>query len=234
MSALALVVLQAALLSGIGDLDQDGLSDAAEGELAESFRPKLVFDSTENALRSGEPVTLYQVRPVKTAPLTIRLTYLNLWAWDGGYGRRSWCKDSHVGDSQDVGVTVVSDDGGKSFRPVEVRNGAFTWPAKSGKMEWEGSHPVIYFSHGKHHQFFDTSYDGRPAPYTQWGCRETIDGKGPAFLSVLRANAGEPESHPSPPFAGDLAAFGFPGSHAWSTQPFLGPAASPPASFWKK
>src|SRR6185369_2452175 len=40
--------------------DGDGLDDRAEESLAQAFRPWLVFDSRENALRGGEPLTLYQ------------------------------------------------------------------------------------------------------------------------------------------------------------------------------
>lgn len=45
------------------DADHDGLSDAAEGELADAFRPLMVFDSRERPRRAGEPVVVFQVRP---------------------------------------------------------------------------------------------------------------------------------------------------------------------------
>lgn len=212
------------------DLDQDGLADAAELELARRARPYHVFSSRENALRPGEPGTLFQVRPSGCSgprsrcggkDLTVTVKYLNLWQMDGGYGKNSWCGDKHKGDNQALSVDLVSSDDGRTFRIAAVNNGAFVWPTKSGAVRFKnGTHPEIYYSAGKHHQFFDALFHGRAAPYTSWGCKETLDANGPKFLSSLKGNVGEPERRAG--FVDDLSAFGFPGESAWGTKPFCG------------
>jgi hypothetical protein len=214
------------------DRDGDGLDDGAEAALAELFRPWLTLDSHEKATRPGEPVTLYQVRPLGcVGPLnacgtrTVRLTvvYASLWALDGGYGPASlFCYDSHAGDNQTVSVTLRSDDDGLSFFPEAAHIGRWTWPTRSGEVQWlDGTHFRLFLSAGKHHHFFDTFLDRRASPHSDWGCTENVDGRGPSFLARLGGNVGEPESHGAP-FVGDLSALGFPGEHAWDTRSFCG------------
>lgn len=222
------------------DADQDGLVDAAEAELAEAFKPFQVFDSRENARRPHEPVSLFQVRPLGCAgprsrcagaPVTLSVVYLNLWQWDGGYGPGSACRDKHKGDNQEVRLTLVSDDDGQSFRLVEVGMGVFVWPTKSGSVEFrDGRRPTIYYSAGKHHQFFDTRLDGKDSPHSAWGCNDAVDGKGAAFDAELNfrgmpSNAGEPEY----PLLGPLDDRGFPGEDAWGRKDFCGGLNSCPA-----
>lgn len=209
------------------DADGDGLEDRAEAELAEGFKPFLVFDSAERDTRAGEPVTLYQVRPAGCAglrrdcpagPLRLSITYLNLWARDGGYGPDSWCGFPHNGDNQTVRLRLESRDG-VVFRIVRVENAVFAWPDHSGAAEFvDGTHVKIYFSAGKHHQFFDTRLDAKDSPHSSWGCNDSVDGRGAAFLSELSANVGEPERQ----LAGDLAEFGYPGEHAFDKKRFCG------------
>lgn len=229
------------------DLDRDGLVDAGEDELADAFRPYLIFDSREKHRRSFEPVTLYQVRPRGCAgpvarcggPLEVSIVYLFLWQWDGGYGGKSWCGDTHLGDNQKLSIIVESVDSGKTFRIKTIHNGRYLWPRKSGAVGFHsGRHPRIYFSQGKHHQFFDTRMDGRDSPYSSWGCNETIDGGGASLLSTVSGNnVGEPEAHAS--FIGPLDNYGFTGEDAWDENPFCGglacpssKGASPNASKW--
>lgn len=231
------------------DLDKDGLADAAEQELATLARPYLVFSSEENALLPGEPATLFQVRPSGCAgprsrcegkPLTVTVTYLNLWRMDGGYGRNSWCRNKHKGDAQTVSVRLVSSDDGNTFRIDAVENWGFVWPTKSGKVRFrDGTHPEIYFSAGKHHQFFDAKFHGRASQYTNWGCSETLDANGSKFLAALKGNVGEPENRAG--FIDDLSGIGFPGERAWDTKPFCGglPCAAdnpttPTSKAWSK
>ncbi len=218
------------LVPAAEDLDQDGLADAAEAELASLARPYFVFSSQENALRPGEPKTLFQVRPAGCSgprsrcegkDLIVNVTYLNLWQRDGGYGKISWCGDRHIGDDQALNVRLASSDDGNTFRIVAVENWDYVWPTKSGAVRFhQGTHPEIVFSAGKHHQFFDTSMHGRASSYTKWGCKETLDENGPKFMSVLKGNVGEPEHRAG--FVDDLTAIGFPGESAWSRKPFCG------------
>lgn len=118
-------------------------------------------------------------------------------------------------------MRLSSADDGRTFRIVAVENGAFVWPTKSGAARFrDGTHPEIYFSAGKHRQFFDAAYHGRPAPYTKWGCAETLDRNGPKFMSSLKGNVGEPESRSG--IVDDLSGLGFPGERAWDDKPFCG------------
>lgn len=237
------------------DNDRDGLSDAAEAELAQAFRPFMIFDSHENARLSHEPVTLFQVRPLGCvgqlsrcgAPLQVTVVYANLWQWDRGYGPASWwCRlDWHKGDLQGVSMILESDDGA-SFRVHSIRNWGFTWPAHKTVRFLAGRHFWLYFSSGKHHQFFDTALDAKPSPYTKWKCRDNVDGKGDFMLARVERpqgpgwnNVGEPEAHDPKFFVGDLGSYGYAGEDAWSQKPFCGgmpcepsnPTSSP-ASLW--
>lgn len=215
------------------DADLDGLVDAAESELAEAFKPFLIFDSHEKSRRPDEPSTLFQVRPLGCAgprsrcggaPLTLAVVYLNLWQWDGGYGPSSDCRDKHKGDNQEVRLTLVSRDDGLHFRVTEAAIGVFVWPTKSGAVEFrDGRRPAVYFSAGKHHQFFDTLLDGKDSPHSDWGCNDNVDGKGAAFFAELNfrglpSNVGEPEY----PLLSALDDRGFPGEDAWGRRDFCG------------
>jgi hypothetical protein len=214
------------------DFDRDGLEDEGEARLAEAFRPYFVFDASENALRPGEPVTLFQVRPSGCSgpparcggePLRLTLVYVQLWKDDGGYPHL-FGLGGHDGDNQTVVVRVESADAGGTFRITEVRSGGFSWP-KHGARFLEGRHPWIYFSAGKHHQFFDTRHDGRSSPMSVV-FPEAVDGRGPAFLAALRSRlgwhaVGEPDS-PRQWRVGSLDDFGFPGEHAFGALRFCG------------
>jgi hypothetical protein len=168
---------------------------------------------------------------------------LNLWKWDGGYGPASICRDRHIGDAQEVRVRVVSADDGHTFRIDAVLNWGFEWPRKSGKVAFAGgTHPEIFFSAGKHHQFFDTALDRRSSPYSEWDCHDNVDGKGVQELAFVGRdgapnNVGEPEAH----LLSALDGLGYRGENAWGTTPFCGGQkcgpknpTSHPANFWSK
>ena len=214
------------------DADGDGLSDAVETELANAFRPFMVFDSRENARRPEEPIVVFQARPegcvgprsvCGAAPVRVHILYNTLWRQDGGYVISFFCGDSHKGDIALIDVTAESYDDGRTFRMTSVENWGYVWPKKSGTVRFlAGTHPWIYFSGGKHHQYFDAAIDGKPSAYSAWSCREAMDEKGDFKLAELKGNVGEPESHPSARFVDDLSPFGFPGESAWDPRHFCG------------
>jgi hypothetical protein len=238
------------ILGGGADRDNDGLADDAEAELAAQFAPELHFDDRENATRPGEPVTLYQVRPLGCsgtkkqcggADLTVRIVYTHLWEYDGGYGPESrFCRNPHIGDAQAVSVTVSSSDDGATFDAKEVAIGEFTWPKDSAS--WTGAHFNLLPSAGKHHFFFDKSWNGKVSPYSKWNCRDSVNGAGYVVTASLAANVGEPEAHDPVYFAGELTMWGFPGEEAWDTRKFCGGIkcdrktneTSPLVSMWSK
>jgi hypothetical protein len=218
------------------DADRDGLADAVEGELADAFRPFLIFDSRENARRPDEPVVAFQVRPVGCvgprpkcgpAPIAVHILYNTIWRQDGGYVISRFCRDDHKGDIQVVGVRAESYDDGRTFRLSAVENWGFVWPKADARF-LAGTHPWIYLSGGKHHQYFDAAIDGKPSAYSAWSCREAMDGKGEFKLAELKGpgarwnNVGEPESHPSSAFVDDLGPYGYPGESAWDARHFCG------------
>ena len=87
-------------------------------------------------------------------------------------------------------------------------------------------------SAGKHHEYVDTSQDGKA--YAAFlglvGCREGIDARGARVLAELesplapqgRLNVGEKFFHPLNYFVGDLTDFGFKDEHAWGVTEFCG------------
>src|SRR6266498_2287934 len=99
------------------DHDLDGLKDDLEFELADHFKPHIIFDSDEANRLPGEPVTLFQVRPIGCTgvgcPGTYRLLvkYGFLFRRDGGYGESSDCWDDHNGDNQPATFQFDSGDG---------------------------------------------------------------------------------------------------------------------------
>lgn len=219
------------------DHDQDGLPDLREFNLAEQFKPVFVFDSDEGNRRPNEPVVLFQVRPAGCAgsqcpmPVYAWIKYVMLFAEDGGYGPSSDCSNEHHGDNQAVDMRIRSDDG-QSWTLVEIVNSKYKWPGWSVEFRYDQlgrqTHPVIYLSAHKHHQYFDTHNDEENSPYSDWGCNDDVNGQGPTVWAHLLSptnrpnNAGEPEAHSAQYFVGDLAPYGYPGEHAWDSKEFKG------------
>jgi hypothetical protein len=201
------------------DRDNDGLVDVMEGALAEVFRPYLVFDSKESARRAFEPITIFQVRPIgkRMNTLRIRIKYIFLFERDGGYGASSYCSDSHWGDNDDAFFDLDSVDGGLtwSLTRVHLSFKGIEWPRNASMSMHDDTHPIIYMSSHKHHEYFDTSHNDRDSYYSEWWCNDDVDGLGAAFLvdvsSLQRAsgyknNIGEPDyAHDPRYFVDDLS-----------------------------
>lgn len=186
------------------DKDRDGLIDTLEGLLAYAFRPYVIFDSAENARQSHEPVPLFQVRKLNSGTRIIRIgiKWVFLFRQDGGYGPNSLCRDAHGGDTDDALYELESRDGGVTWTLVRVslssRGSSFKgpeWP-KNSRLEVYGfTHPIIYMSASKHHEYLNRDYDHRNSLYTSSiaRCNDDINGEGARFLvniSSLEKNRG--------------------------------------------
>ncbi len=214
------------------DADGDCLDDELEYQVAQHFVPQFIFDSRENALGPSEPIVLYRVasgmrQPHCGALARATITYAYLFADDGGYATSCLCNDRHAGDNQSVRINLKVEHQRLAVQHIQV--GRFEFPRD--RMEvFEGTHAVVYLSAGKHHSFLDTRGDGQASPYSDWGCRDGVDGKGRRVLPSLehqgvprsRLNVGEPNAHSREAFVSELGPLGFPGDFAWSRSPFCG------------
>ncbi|HEY5958460.1 MAG TPA: hypothetical protein VIV60_17975 [Polyangiaceae bacterium] len=227
------------------DADSDGLDDWEELSVADAFRPYVKFDDSEHARQWFEPITIFQVRPLehRVDTQTVRIKYIFLFKDDGGYGPSSSCDDSHPGDNDNMFVDITSTDGGYTWTLERVNVGTDEWPTEGSLEIHEQTHPVVYLSGSKHHQYLNTYYDGRDSAYSDvplWDdCDEDVNGLGAQFLTDVRSvgslsyignNVGEPEAHPTNYFIDDLSAY-FPDQSVWGSQDFYGESAGPN---WKK
>lgn len=232
------------------DRDGDGLRDSLEWKLAEAFKPKLLFDSSEHHRLPHEPVTLFQVRPsgcigkgCPKQPSTIWLKYAFLYQKDGGYGPSSDCKDAHNGDNQAIDFKLQSDDG-QIWKLVHINISHFKYSQGFSAVANDDRHVRLFLSAHKHHHYFDTSNDHKDSPYSSFGCNDDVNGKGAQvspklFGEVCRKlgitggvqtvgckemphNVGEPEAHDTSFFIGPLDSFGYKGEDAWSNKHFKG------------
>jgi hypothetical protein len=237
------------------DRDGDGLLDEMEGELAFVFRPYLVFDSAEEARESREPIVLFQVRLSDVQGVTsdgtriwrLSIKWVFLFRDDGGYGPASSCSDDHEGDNDDALFELESRDSGVSWRLVRAAlssRGADNfagpdWPARSDLDVRDLTHPILFMSAHKHHEYFNTEWDHEDSLYSDVpvfdDCNDDVNGEGDAFMARVHSiaieeghftsfsrdhnNVGELDAHPSPPFVDDLGVF-FPGHSAWGTGKF--------------
>ena len=224
------------------DLDHDALVDSLEGFIAYKFRPLFIFDSDEGARLSGEPVTIFQVHPVdirKEMPLKISIKWVFLFRYDGGYGPDSDCSDSHDGDNDDVQYDLVSYDGITwSVVKIKLSFKGLEWPTNSNLEIYSSSHPVIYFSAHKHHEYFNTNWDHQDSLYSDWGCNDDVNGQGAQVLSDVDSleveagfynNVGEPGTgdiyHPTSRFVNDFSPY-YPGYGAWDDNDFYSVGSS--------
>lgn len=215
------------------DRDRDYLVDDLENDLAGVFSPFFVFDKDERARQSHEPVTLFRVYPLDLADPSrprIGIKWLFLFRHDGGYGPNAStaCKDAHEGDNDDALYELGSEDGGRTWTlsRVGLSFKGLEWPANSRLEVHNVTHPVIYLSAGKHHEYFNRDYDHSNSRYSEWGCNDDVNGEGdrlPAKLQSLSGstynNVGEFHSHPQPFFVNDLGRY-FPGHQAWGAGKF--------------
>lgn len=222
------------------DSDHDGLVDTMEGLVAQAFRPLMVFDSDETARLNFEPVVLFQVRPLSPTPAypyrnRVAIKWVFLFNRDGGYGPNAgvFCNDAHFGDNDDALFEIESIDEGITWKLVRATLGLWQspdylesdallrWPAAS-RMEVRGwTHPVIWMSASKHHEYFNMDNDHKDSFYSSYkdypvgiACNDDVNGGGAQVMANLQSlamangyyhNVGEPESHPSPPFVNDLS-----------------------------
>lgn len=97
------------------------------------------------------------------------------------------------------------------------------------------THPIIYMSAHKHHEYFTRDWDQKDSLYSDWirgpgRCNDDVNGKGDQVRANVMSfrgkypqipynNVGEFDWHPSPPFVNDLSYF-YPGQSAWGNQYF--------------
>jgi hypothetical protein len=237
------------------DLDGDGLVDDLEGALAYAFRPYLVFDSDEGARAPGEPVTIFQVRrnPIGeirsdgTRIVGVDIKWVFLFRQDGGYGPDSDCSDDHEGDNDDALFTLKSSDDGVTWRlsraALSSRGGddfaGPDWPSEGTLELFDLTHPKVYMSAHKHHEYFDTGNDHEDSRYSDVflidDCNDDVNGEGEHFLANVHSiaiengsftsfsrdfnNVGEASKHGAPRFVDSLEVF-FPGHSAWGAGDF--------------
>lgn len=235
------------------DKDQDGLIDNLENKLANTFRPYLIFDNAEKArVKPYEPIILFQVRKMAIGGMTsggTRITRIGIkWVFlfkdDGGYGPDSDCDDAHGGDnddafyeleSRDNGVTWILINAGLSSRGVNNTGypnfAGSEWPKNSRFEIYDLTHPIIYMSAHKHHEYFTRDNDHDDSRYSSWGCNDDVNGLGDRFLVDLQSiakkdpqfsgcnNVGELHSHPTLPFVNDLGVY-YPGHSVWGNESF--------------
>jgi hypothetical protein len=246
------VTLSRSLLMGAGDAasldqDRDSLVDNLEDTIADTFRPYCIFDSHEtarNAFDPVEPVTLFQVRPVQASLinglLIIYVKWVFLFRQDGGYGPASICGNAHPGDN-DSGIYALYSNGGSTWTVYGVGLGDkdLAWPTNSRLEVYDLTHPIVYMSASKHHEYFTRDRDQEDSIYSgAAGCNDDVNGLGARVLTNLRSfssgfynNVGEPESHPSPRFIDNLSRY-YSGHTAWGNDNFYSVDAGPVRRKW--
>ena len=213
------------------DRDRDCLVDSLENALADAFRPYCIFDSDEGARQSFEPVTLFQVRPVNSQgnDLQIKMKWVFLFKRDGGYGPDSWCTDDHDGDNDDAEYELTSNDAGVTWdlNGVGLSFKGLKWPTNSRLGVYAPTHPIIYMSGHKHHEYFTRDWNHQDSLYSGYGCNEDVNGQGAGVLVDLQSlqrgrynNVGEHEHHPTPPFVNALDRY-YPGFTVWGGEDFF-------------
>lgn len=237
------------------DQDRDRLKDDLEGELAEHFKPYYQFDSAEAARRPIEPVTIFQVRPVGCSglgcgdPTLVRIRWAWLFQEDGGYGPAEgsgfwdggFCTegcDAHSGDNAYGDYELESIDGGITWVLTriykETAHEPIEWtPGSSLKLEvHDRSHPVIYMSAHKHHEYLNNEWNHKDSPYSDVFLfddnNDDVDGNGDFIIPDLHShfidsrfnNVGEPENHSPEFFVNQFTEVEFPGESAWGEDNF--------------
>ncbi len=213
------------------DRDKDFLNDSREEELAAMAAPFLQFSRWENV---GTPDTLFQVHPIGcTGPQCsshqVEIRYGFIWQSDGGYygSKSGGCDNSkwHGGDVLGVSVRLRSSDG-----LTWIISGVGSWIMRfpdigasfAAGLDGKNTHLRLFVSAGKHHPFFDTSFNDEDSPYSDWWCNDLIDDGGTLHVPELQHhNVGEKEHH-SPTVAG---------YEPWNTARYR--QTNPLSDFWR-
>ncbi len=257
---------------GPSDADEDGLNDKLENELADAFRPIYLNHSTEDGTRVNvyqtidgdsvmEPVTIFQVHP--DGDNIVRLQFMKLWRYDV---YDTFSCGGHPGDSQHNVYHLKTKPKGDPLHGKywwlfkSDYDGAedYGWHQGNGGLrglhfeKWSGEsgparHPVIYFSKGKHHEYYDAGWSGE----TDNICGNItayVNGRGhlhnppyPKRLAILKQPAGQSPFTPNKKynnvgskahhegFINDLAPYGFAGECVWNCGKFYSDDASSPS-----
>lgn len=221
------------------DKDRDGVVDRAENEIANAFRPYLVFDSAEQHRQDDMPLVLFQVIPKSSVPgaQKLRLRYAlvfrgDTYGPDAGYGC-DWGSGSHNGDIETMTFEVTGDGAAQTWTLTKVEVAPWrpgpSWPGTNLEIRGK-THPVVYLSASKHHQYLDTSrdhddsiYSDPPWPFDE--CNDDVNGRGAVVLADLQSlghgnaygfnNVGEIADHDDTYFVSDLSPF-FSDHEVWS------------------
>ncbi len=198
------------------DADHDLFRDQEENALAAQFRPYFIFDAEESFRLPNEPVVIFQAHCLQGAPAFCthaQIKYYYLFREDGGWQSCSpWCNNAHNGDNQSVTIEV--------FRHLpEANNPYMYWWFGWGADRYDYTHPVLYLSAGKHHDYVSTSWNH------SWDdvCCDDVAGDGDQVFPDVKTgdryhNVGEPNYH----LIDDLTFLGYPGECAWCGKPFRG------------
>ena len=204
------------------DDDHDGFKNGEEDVLAAQFRPYFIFDAEESHRRPGEPVVIYQAQCIENTGwcTKARIKYYYLFAEDGGWQSCSpWCDNAHNGDNQAMEIEI--------YRHVAESSNPYTyWYTTWGADRFQYTHPVLYLSAGKHHDFYSTSwdhvYDGGGYDFGGVCCDDVAGDGDHVFPDVVTNgryhNVGESNAH----LIDDLGFLGYPGECAWCGKPFKG------------
>jgi hypothetical protein len=92
------------------DLDQDGLMDFCEYQLAVSFRPLLATDPTDHGL-GGEPAWAAGLSVEGIVGIAYLFSYYDDWGNNFDCNPMGWWCDGHLGDSEFVIVTLYYNEG---------------------------------------------------------------------------------------------------------------------------
>jgi hypothetical protein len=130
----------------------------------------------------------------------ITIKWIFLFRQDGGYGPDSWCFDDHPGDNDDAYYSLTSEDGGVTWTisSVGLSFKGVQWPVAYRMEVFDVTHPIIYMSASKHHEYFTRDNDHDDSVYSDWGCNDDVNGLGRRFLVDLQSlssegnNVGEP------------------------------------------
>lgn len=230
------------------DIDKDGLIDSQENQLALNFRPYLIFDKDEKfRIKPHEPVTLFRVWKMNIDQIGIKWVFL--FKTDGGYGPDSyWCGGSHGGDTDDALFELRSNDNGLTWTIERVilatwkGSNAMWWPLKNRMEVYDLTHPIIYMSAHKHHEYFVRDNDHNASFYSSVWCHDDVNGLGDKFLVNIQSinkhfngynNVGELNNHATPPFANKLDLY-YTDHSAWGNKNFYSSDAGVIKTKWLK